>query len=58
VKPSVGAPVLITGNTSESFTSGAGGEQESTTATPQMINRAVNQDLCKNVTVNLGYAVS
>ena len=56
-KPSVASPVLIAGTTSESFTSGAGGEQAATGATLQMINSEVNQDLCKNVTINLAYAV-
>ena len=53
----VGA-VLIAGASSESFTSGAGGEQAATGATLQMINTASNQDACKSVTVNLAYAVS
>ncbi|PZS28491.1 MAG: hypothetical protein DLM59_14475 [Pseudonocardiales bacterium] len=57
-KPSVGTPVLVAGTSSVSFTSGSGGAQATTGATLQMINRAVNQDLCKNVTVNLAYAVS
>ena len=58
-KPAAGAgAVLITGVSSESFTSGAGGEQASTGATLRMINTASNQDACKSVTVNLAYAVS
>jgi hypothetical protein len=57
-KPSSGTPVLVNGSTSVTFTSGAGGTQASTGATLQMINRGVNQDLCKGVTVNLAYAVS
>jgi len=58
-KPSAGTPVLIVGSSSETFTSAAGGEQAATGATLQMINRPlVNQDACKSVTVNLGYAVS
>jgi hypothetical protein len=56
-KPSVATPVLIAGISSKAFTSGAGAEHGSTGATLQMIDRAVNQDLCKNVTVILAYTV-
>ena len=58
-KPSTTTPVLVAGSSSVSFTSGAGGAQASTGATLQMINRpTVNQNACKNVTVNLAYSVS
>jgi len=56
-KPSVATPVRIAGSSSTSFTSGAGGEQAFTGASLRVLNRAVNQDLCKNVTINLAYAV-
>jgi hypothetical protein len=59
-KPSVATPVLILGNTSQAFASaGTATVGTPTGATLQLINRPlVNQDLCKNVTVNLAYAVS
>lgn len=57
-KPSVATPVIVAGSSSESFTSGAGGEQASTGATLKMENTASNQDGCKNATVNLRYTVS
>lgn len=57
-KPSVTTPVIVAGSSSESFTSGAGGEQASTGATLRMDNTASNQDGCKNATVNLTYTVS